>query len=182
MAEDPSRNEKHCIQVFHLARQQQQQEFELQLQSESVWEGLYAQYGSPELRHEFLIPRPPPMHRLSAAQKMELLMQDAEETLAFSSPDERAKLHADWEWDLAAQSDGLASWHFWWRGYSRWSLEEQSKRRRSRALSRLDTECSHSWLNSLRNYILQMQNFAAEALADVEAATAAAAAAGVGAG
>ncbi len=37
---------------------------------------------------------------------MELLIQDMQdsqqETLAFSSPDERAKSHADWEWDLEA--------------------------------------------------------------------------------
>ena len=70
-------------------REQKRQEMELQGQTERFWEGLYADYGSPELRREFLLPfgrmGNSPMHRLSAEQKIELLIQDMQETLASPS-------------------------------------------------------------------------------------------------
>ena len=70
---------------------------------DALWEGLYERYGSPELRREFLSsPYFSVLPQLSAERKLELLIHDMQETLAFSSPDERAKLHADWEWDLAS--------------------------------------------------------------------------------
>jgi hypothetical protein len=46
-------------------------------------------------KHNYQL-RTRPMPWLSAERKIELLIQDMAETLAFSSPDERAKLHADW--------------------------------------------------------------------------------------
>ena len=190
MAEDSSRKEKHWIQ--HLQRQQQQQQAEQQGVTEHWWEVLYSQYGSDELRREFYefrvgmgIRRP--MHRLSAQRKAELLIEDMTETLAFSSPDERAKLHADWEWDLDAQSDKTACPvglphhlrpYSWREG---WSWEVQSKKRRARALSSLDVEFALLAEQSTETYLAD-----GEALADVEAtataATAAAAAAAAAAG
>ena len=145
---------------------------------DALWEGLYERYGSPELRQEF-VPSPYAFRLplLSAERKLELLIEDMHETLAFSSPDERARLHADWEWDLEAPSgdafvmDTLAylrptSWGL------RWNWEEQSKRRRARALSRLDNEFALRAEQSTEQYLAD-----AEAFADVQAA-----AAGVGVG
>ena len=103
---------------------------------DGLWECLYEQYGSPELRREFLpYQYCSKLPRLSPEQKLALLIQDMQETLAFSSPDERAKLHADWEWDLEAQSGDAFVAEMpcymrptsWGRG---WNWMEQSKRRR----------------------------------------------------
>ena len=132
---------------------------------DALWEGLYEQYGSPELRREF-VPSPYAFRLplLSAERKLELLIEDMHETLAFSSPDERARLHADWEWDLEAPSgdafvmDTLAylrptSWGL------RWNWEEQSKRRRARALSRLDNEFALRAEQSTEQYLADAQAF-----------------------
>jgi hypothetical protein len=72
------------------------------------------------------------MHWLSTERKIELLIQDMTETLAFFGPDERASLHVDWEWDEEAQSASSCR--------QGWSWEEQSKRRRARVLAKLDAE------------------------------------------
>jgi hypothetical protein len=133
----------------HIKRQEQQRQEEQQSALNGFWDVLYSQYGSAELRREFYdswsgINRP--MYRLSSERKAELLIQDMTETLAFSSPVERATLHSEWEWDMEAQSDKLASLpdsrygippYSWGDG---WCWEKQSKRRRARALSRLDFE------------------------------------------
>jgi hypothetical protein len=159
-------------------REQKRREMELQGQAERFWEGLYADYGSPELRREFLCPfgwmGNSPMHRLSAEQKIELLIQDMQETLAFSGADERARLHADWEWDLEAPSgdafvlENGQSYHrgpcMWNEG---WSWEQQSRRRRARALNRLDSEFDRLAEQSTELYLAD-----GEALADFEAAAA----------
>ncbi len=109
----------------------------MQGESERFWEGLYGQYGSAELRREFLKYSyqldGPLLHLLSTERKIELLIQDMIETLAFSSPDERASLHAGWEWDVEAQSACSSC-------CQGWSWVEQSKRRRARALANLDIE------------------------------------------
>jgi hypothetical protein len=77
------------------------------LPEDVFWEGLYEQYGSPELRREFLPYQYfSKLPLLSTEQNMALLIQEMQETLAFSSPDERAKLHADWE---------RGTWRHLWR-------------------------------------------------------------------
>ncbi len=111
-----------------------------------LWKGLYEQYGSPELRREFLPYQYfSKLPLFSPEQKLALLIQDMQETLAFSSPDERAKLHEDWEWDLEAPSGDafVAEMPSYMRPASwgrEWNWEEQSKRLRARVLSRLDSE------------------------------------------
>ena len=140
---------------------------------DALWEGLYERYGSPELRQEF-VPSPYAFRLplLSAERKLELLNQDRHETLAFSSPDERAKLHADWEWDLEAPSGDafVMEMPHWMRPTSwglMWNWEEQSKRRRARALNRLDTEFAFLAEQSTEQYLAD-----GEAFADVQAAAA----------
>ena len=81
-------------------------------------------------------------------------------------------MHADWEWDLEAPSGDAfvmempyfmrrTSWGLWWK----W--EEQSKRRRARALNRLDTEFAFLAEQSTEQYLTD-----AEAFADIQAAAA----------
>jgi hypothetical protein len=134
-----------------------------------LWQGLYEQYRSPELRREFLpyqyFSR---LQLLSPEQKLTLLIQELQETLAFSS---RAKLHADWEWDLEAPSGDAFVAEMpcymtrrptsWGRG---WNWMEQSKRRRARALSKLDSEFAFLAEQSTEQYLAD-----AEAFADVQA-------------
>ena len=140
---------------------------------DGLWECLYEQYGSPELRRDFLpyqyFSRLP---LLSPEQKLSLLIQDMQETLSSSSPDERAKLHADWEWDLEVPSGDAFVAEMpcymrptsWGRG---WNWMEQSKRRRARALNRLDSEFAFLAEQSTEQYLAD-----AEAFADVHAAAA----------
>jgi hypothetical protein len=53
---------------------------------DAFWEGLYEQYGSPELRREFLPYQYfSQLQLLSAERKLALLIQDMQETLAFQS-------------------------------------------------------------------------------------------------
>ena len=164
----------------HLERREQQQQAEEQSASNAIWEVLYSRYGSAELRREFYNYREGqrfdrPMYRLSTERKAELLIQDMTETLAFSSPVERATLHSEWEWDMEAQSDKLASLpdsRYGTPPYSwgaRWCWEKQSKRRRARALSRLDFEFAILAEQSTEMYLVDA--------AAAEAAGAAAAAA-----
>ena len=141
---------------------------------DALWESLYEQHGSPELRREFLSsPYFSVLPQLSAERKLELLIHDMQETLAFSSPDERAKLHADWEWDLEAPSGDAFVMEMPddWRRPTSWGLmwnwREQSKRRRARALNRLDTEFAFLAEQSTEQYLAD-----GEAFADVQAAAA----------
>ena len=139
----------------------------VEVETERLWEGLYEQHGSPELREELLrFPYPFQLHRLSAEQKLELLIRDMQENLAFSSPDERAKSHADWECDLETPSCDDAFYRFL-RG-EKWSWEswmKRSKRRRAAALSRLDTEFNFLALQSTELYLAD-----GEAFADIQTA------------
>jgi hypothetical protein len=146
----------------------------VQGESERFWAGLYGQYESAELRLEFLkysyqMDSPwPLLHLLSTERKIELLIQDMIESLAFSSPDVRVSLHAGWEWDVESQSACSSC-------CQGWSWEEQSNRRRARALANLDIEFDLLAEQSTELYLSD-----GEALADVEAAAAAAAAGGGG--
>ena len=159
MAENPLRREKHWIR--ELERRTQQEQRELQGATERIWEGLYSQHGSEELRREYLAFSVRlgirPIHQLSAEQKLELLIQDMTETLAFTSHDKRAKLLAEWEWDLEERC-----WRWDWQ-----SWELQSKRRRARALGRIDSEFDRLTELSTELYLAD-----GEALADFEAARA----------
>ena len=81
-------------------------------------------------------------------------------------------MHADWEWDLEAPSDDafVMEMPHWRRPTSwglQWNWEEQSKRRRARALNRLDTEFAFLAEQSTEQYLAD-----AEAFADVQAAAA----------
>ncbi len=73
-------------------------------------------------------------------------------------------MHADWEWDLETPSGNVfvvempcymrpTSWGL------EWNWEEQSKRRRARALSRLDSELAFLAEHSMEQYLADAEAF-----------------------